>query len=211
MAVGAASGGQHVAADRLAAAHARLLQDHSLQFAFQTRAPPPTPGWLKPLAEFIKWIAPALQWVFWIGLAMMAAFILFYLARELIRIRWPARARTKSGAPAQEWRPAPEQARALLEDADRLAAEGRFAEAAHLLLFRSIDDIQGRRPRLIGPALTARDIAGLDGLPAPARRAFQTIAQVVERSFFGGRDVDASAFAQCRRAYEDFAFPEAWA
>ncbi len=210
MAVGAASGG-HVAADRLAAAHARLLQDHSLQFAFQTRTPPAPPAWLKPLVDLIKWAAPALQWVFWIGLGLMAAFILIYLGRELIRIRWPSRVRSKSAKPVQEWRPEPEQARALLQDADRLAAEGRFAEAAHLLLFRSIDDIQGRRPRLIGPALTARDIAGLDGLPAPARGAFQIIAQVVERSFFGGRDVDASAFAQCRRAYEDFAFPEAWA
>ena len=76
MALGAASGGQQVAADSLAAAHARLLQDHSLQFAFQTRTPPAPPAWLKPLVDLIKWAAPALQWVFWIGLGLMAAFIL---------------------------------------------------------------------------------------------------------------------------------------
>ena len=213
MAQAAGSGGEHAAAvaDRVAASHARLLQDHTLQFGFQTRTPPPPPDWLKPLAEFLKWIAPALQWVFWGGLALVAGLILFYVGRELIRLRWPSRAKPAAAAPTPEWLPEPAQARALLEDADRMAAQGRFAEAAHLLLFRSIDDIEGRRPRLIRPALTARDIAGLEGVPEGARGAFQTIAQVVERSFFGGRDVDAAAFAECRRAYEAFAFPEAWA
>jgi len=213
MAQAAGSGGTHAAAaaDRLVAAHARLLQDHTLQFGFQTRTPPPPPDWLKPLVQFLKGVAPALQWVFWGGLALVAGLILFYVGRELIRLRWPSKVKPGAVASAPEWRPEPAQARALLEDADRMAAQGRFAEAAHLLLFRSIDDIEGRRPRLIRPALTSRDIAALEGVPETARRAFQTIAQVVERSFFGGRDVDAAAFAECRRAYESFAFPEAWA
>jgi len=34
---------------------------------------------------------------------------------------------------------------------------------------------------------------------------------VVEHSFFGGRAVDADGFKECRRAYEAFAFPGAWA
>ena len=69
----------------------------------------------------------------------------------------------------------------------------------------------GYRPRAVRPALTARDIARLDSLPAAARAPFSLIAEVVERSFFGGREVDAGAFAECRRAYESFALPEAWA
>jgi hypothetical protein len=99
----------------------------------------------------------------------------------------------------------------MLEDADRLAAQGLFAEAAHLLLHRSIDDLEGRRPTAVRPALTARDIARLESLPSAARGSFQLIAEVVERNFFGGRPVDAAAFADCRRAYESFALPEAWA
>ncbi len=204
-------GGRAATLDRLAEAHARLVQDHSLQFAFKTRTPPPTPDWLKPLGEILGAIAPILKWGFWIGLALIAALILFYLGRELVRVRWPNLAKRKSvPEPVPEWRPEPERARALLEDADHLAAEGRFAEAAHLLLFRSIDDIEGRRPRSIRPALTARDIAGLESLPAAARAAFGAIAHVVERSVFGGRDVDAAAFAECRRAYQDFALPGVW-
>lgn len=102
------------------------------------------------------------------------------------------------------------KARTLLEDADKLAAAGQFAEAVHLILFRSIEDIEGKRPDLISPALTSRDIAGLEGVPERVRRTFSDIAAVVERSFFGGRAVGAEEFAACRKAYEGFAFAEAW-
>jgi hypothetical protein len=212
MAAASAGTGAATSVDAVARAHAALLNDHTLQFAFQAVTPPQPPSWLKPLLEFLKLIAPAMKWVFWGGVALALGMVLFFIARELIRVRWPARRpRAQAASRASEWRPAPEKARALLEDADRLAGQGRFAEAAHLLLHRSIEDIEGRRPRAVRPSLTARDIAGLGSLPAAARAPFQLIAAVVERSFFGGRAVDAEAFAECRRAYEAFAFPEAWA
>ena len=61
---------------------------------------------------------------------------------------------------------------------------GRYSEAAHLLLFRSIEDIDARRPDLVRPALTSRDIAALPRSPARPRRAFARIAMMVERSLF---------------------------
>ena len=73
----------------------------------------------------------------------------------------------------------------------------------------SIEKFLGR-PRSIKPALTSRNIAELDALPVSARPAFSRIARSVERSFFGGREVDAGDFAECRRAYEAFAIPNAW-
>lgn len=204
-----ATGG--AAADAVARAHAAMLQDPTLQFRFEALKPPEPPAWLKPLLEVLAQLAPLMVWIFWGGLALGLGMVLFFIARELIRVRWPERRRRDEAAkPKDEWRPSPEAARALLQDADRLAAEGRFAEAARLLLHRSIEDFEGRRPRAVRPSLTARDIAGLDSLPAPARPPFEKIATVVERSFFGGRPVDASAFAECRSAYEAFAFPGAW-
>jgi len=198
--------------DKVAQAHARLLKDRELQFDFVQVIPPKPPDWMKPLEEFLKAIAPLMKWVFWIAVGLAAAGILYFIVRELIYVRWPQlKRKAKPAAAPVDWRPEPEKARALLEDADRLAGEGRYAEAAHLLLHRSIEEIEGRRPRAVRPALTTRDIGAMEGLPAAARGPFQAIAQVVERSFFGGRDVDAAAFAQCRKAYEDFAFPEAWA
>ena len=201
------------AGDQLARAHARMLHDPTLQFAFASAPkPPPTPDWLKAIGHFLAAIAPLMLWVFWAGVAIVVIAIVVFIARELIAVRWPGLKRKPVVLSVQpEWRPAPEKARALLDDADRLAAAGQYAEAAHLLLHRSIDDLEGRRPRAVRPALTARDIAALASLPEAARAPFRLIADVVERSFFGGRAVDADAFAECRRAYESFALPEAWA
>jgi hypothetical protein len=213
MSVGA-RGGQ--AAVDIVQAHQRMLADRSLQFVFRPAPPPPPPkppDWLAPLLKGLESAAPAVQWVFWAGLAAGLGVILFFIGREVLRVRWPHRfkrpARTET--PAESWRPTHAQALALLEEVDRLAAAGLYAEAAHLLLHRSIQDIQGRRPNVVRPALTSRDISVLPALPASAREAFVGIARVVERSRFGGAPVGREDFSACRRAYEDFAFPEVWA
>lgn len=199
----------------LAAAHAKLLAAKDLQFDFVGFTPPPPPDWL---LDFLKAIgrafvaaAPVLQYVFWVGLAVVVGLIAWFLIRDLVRIRLERRARPASLAHGPDaWRPAPERAQALLSDADALAAEGRFAEAAHLILVRSVDDFAGRRPGVVRPALTSRDLARLEAMPAEAQKAFSLIAQAVERSLFGGRDLDADRFAECRRAYHDFALAERW-
>ena len=199
------------------AAQERLLRDRSLQFSFANAPkpppPPPVPAWLKALLEFLSGATHLLGWVFWGGVALAAAALAFFIVREVLRARWPDRFKRKPKAaqPEADWRPEAGKARALLAEADRLAGEGAYAEAVHVLLYRSIEDIEERRPRLVRPALTARDIAALEGLPGAARQTFGLIAEVVERSFFGGRPVDEAGFLDCRRAYEAFAFPGAWA
>ncbi len=198
--------------DVVALAHQRLLQEPGLQFDFPAAPPPPQPPeWWLAFLRFLARLQPLFEILFWAGLGILALIVLFFIAREIIRLRNREREGAegaKDGLP--DWRPPLARARALLADADRLAAQGLFAEAVHLLLFRSIDDIDERRPRAIKPALTSRNIAELDALPASARPAFARIAASVERSFFGGRDIDAHDFAECRRAYEAFAIPNAW-
>jgi hypothetical protein len=209
--------------EALAAARAALMRDQSLQFTFG-KAPPPTqptqlqlPDWLIHLlngvGKGINLVGRGLGWVFLAGLAIALAIVLFFIVREILRSRWPDRFKKRRPARPKpvDWRPEAGAARALLEEADRLAAEGRYAEAARLILHRSIEEIEGRRPRLVRPALTSREIATLGDIPDAARATFEAIAIVVERSFFGGRDVDAAGFAECRRTYEAFAFPGAWA
>ncbi|HWA62291.1 MAG TPA: hypothetical protein VG939_13005, partial [Caulobacteraceae bacterium] len=165
--------GQGPGAEAVRAAHARLLHDKALQFDFSTLTPPPephVPGWLKAIQHFIAdvltAIFPALQVLFWIGLALIVGAIVLLIVREMAGVRFARRRRAKAARvqPA-DWRPEAWKAKALLEDADRLADEGRFDEAVHLILYRSIDDIEGRRPRTVRPALTARDIARLEALP----------------------------------------------
>ncbi|HWT13705.1 MAG TPA: DUF4129 domain-containing protein, partial [Allosphingosinicella sp.] len=81
---------------------------------------------------------------------------------------------------------------------------------AHLLLFRSIEDIESRRPRLVRPALTSRDIAALDAIPERPRGAFSRMARLVERSLFARRPLAEGDWRDCRAAYEEFAFVEGW-
>ncbi|HVL42855.1 MAG TPA: hypothetical protein VM348_11910 [Brevundimonas sp.] len=192
--------------DRLARAHARLTADGALQFDRTGFQPPEIPGWLRWLGELLNFIAPALKYIFWGGLILIVALLLFAIGRELLKLRaGPGKAASLPSEPQPEWRPDPAMARDLLAQADALAARGLFAEAAHLLLLRSVDDIQKRQPRALGVALTTREIAALKAIPDAARPAFTHIGGLVERSLFGAAPVSATDFADCRKAYEDFA------
>lgn len=200
------------AGDRLAAAHAELLRDRGFQFDRADFQPPKAPGWLKWIGEAFQAIAPLLKYVFWIGAGLIAALVLYALVREILRLRLPAAKPRPVGADAPvEWRPDVAAARDLLAAADGLAADGRYAEAAHLILLRSVEDIASRRPRSVRPALTTREIASLADLPQAARPAFAKIGRVVEQSLFGGAAVGAADYAECRRDYEAFALPAGWA
>lgn len=212
-----ASGGNgsgNASAEAVARAHERLLHDRTLQFDFppvQIREPPQPKGAGWDLS-FFKPLADLLGVAFWIGLAVVVLLLLWVLVGEGLAARWgwTSRRKTVKAQVQVEYRPDQAKALALLEDADALAAKGRYDEAAHLLLLRGVEDIRGRRPNLVKPALTSRDIAALPELPEAARPAFMTIAQVVERSLFGGHSVDRAGWVQCRDAYEALVFPEAW-
>lgn len=202
-----AMGGGQATEQKLALAHQTLLKTRGMQFDFGAAPDTPPPAWLKPLLEFLSAFGPVLQYVFWGGLIAGIALLAYLLLGEFL----PDHLFGKSiKVAATDWRPEPEAARALLEDADSLAAQGRFGEAVHLLLFRSIEDLSGRRPGAVRPDLTSRDIADLDVVPAEPRAAFARLAQTVERSFFGGRAVNAEVFQAARGDYQAFAFNEAW-
>lgn len=197
--------------DRLAAAHEALRRDASFQFDRTGFTPPEAPAWLRWIADALHAIAPLLEWVFWIGLALLAALVLFAIWREILKLRRPKARPKAAGQAAAPWRPDAQAARDLLAEADALAARGLYAEASHLLLLRSVEDMERHRPRALRVSLTTREIAALQGLPENARTAFAAIGRVVERSLFGGAAVGRDDFADCRRAYEAFALPEGWA
>lgn len=197
--------------EALAQAHARLLREESFQFDRTGLNPPDVPGWLSWIGELLQFIAPALQWVFWIGLAAIAGLVLYAIVREILRLRAPRPKADKPRAVVEvEWRPGAQTARDLLSEADVLANGGRYAEATHLLLLRSVQDIEKRQPRALRVSFTTREIANLKALPESARPAFTLIGRVVERSLFGGAPVNSSDFASCRQAYEAFALPDGW-
>lgn len=199
------------AARAFARAHETLLARPDLQLDFPGFAPEKTPDWVYALQKFLGNFAPVLKVLFWAGVAAAAAMVLYLIGRELLNLRVPVRvSRVEPNDLREQLRPTAEEARILLEDADKLAAQGRFADAVHLLLLRSIQDINAKLPDRLRPALTSREIGTLSELPAAIRDLFSAIARVVERSRFGGRPVGAEDYARCRAEYERFAFPDSW-
>jgi len=197
--------------DAIARAHEALMKHGELQFDFPKFVPPEPPAWLVWLVKLLRWLGPYLGYAMWALVIAALSMVLFLIVRSLIRrgfFSWKI-AKRKS-APESVWRPAREFARLLLSDADALAREGRYAEAVHLILLRSVLDIGRHRPTIVKPALTSREIAALDDLPESARSAFAEIAAITERAIFGGRQVGAREYDACRAAYEWFAFPEIW-
>jgi len=197
--------------DKAAQAHAILLNDPSFQFDRAYFDPPQAPGWLRWIGETLQFLAPVLKWVFWIGLVLLAGLILYAIVREVLRLRKPVAKPDKPKTLIEtEWRPDIQAARDLLSEADALAAQGQYADATHLLLLRSLQDIEKRQPHALRVSLTSREIARLKALPEAARPAFERIGKVVELSLFGDAAVNAQDFADCRQAYEAFALSEGW-
>ncbi|MDE2404455.1 MAG: hypothetical protein KGM17_07290 [Sphingomonadales bacterium] len=202
-------------------AHWRALRDAGdIQFAPLPPDPPEAPSpWGEALLRALEWLGRLLRPVFepmgrWLGLGwpamkivllVVAAVLLAALLARAAAAALAARRRRAEATGVAEWRPDEAAALALLADADRLAAEGRFDEAVHVLLARSVAQIEAARPGLLHPASTAREIGAAAWLPVAARAAFGAIATRVEASRFALRALAAEDWAAAREAYAAFA------
>lgn len=219
-------------------AHAAVRGDTSIQFELPTQPSvpgPPEPGQPAPRPNAdppaaprgqrpeVRYDPPAalppasgsdesgLLLLFWIFVGFAALGLIFLIVSRMLGWERPVRAQKVKDGAAPTWRrPEEAAARGLLDDADALAASGRYSEAAHLLLYRSIDQIDDKRPATIRKALTSRDIAALPAIPPSPAAAFATIVRAVERSLFGGRALDEAGWRDCRSAFERFAFAGEW-
>ena len=234
--IGASAQDPAAGADRLIAAHAALRADPSIQFDLtRPPVPPEPPEWAKtlgrwlaeivrPIGRLLRWLsdrmpdAPYARILLWALLVAIAAAAIWMVVERIRSGEWRLPARRRGGGAAsdadraeqEDWLPDVAPARAWLREADRLAAEGRYAEAIHSLLFRSIDDIAQRRPALRRPSLTSRELASATVLPAAVRPLFARIAGLVERSLFGGRSVTDADWQTARTAYADLVLPGRW-
>lgn len=215
LAVMAVTQGQSSAGNAASDSWERLRAADDIQFAPVEipPLPPREPTWLDRL---LRWLGeligdlfggalggawPVLRWVL---LAAVIAAVLY----ALWRIFDPMVRRTRAPADTgnqSDWQPDRQAAEALLEDADRLAALGRFDEATHLLLQRSVGQIARARPDWVPPSSTARELARLPALPEPARLAFGEIAVQVERSLFALSRLERGDWEAARAAYARFA------
>lgn len=187
-----------------------LMRDTSLQFQFPDAATPaPVPNWLVRLVEFVVRHRREIEIGAWVLLALLILAAAYFLGRGLLR-RGRAQPEAQADRRLQAWEPSAQQARLLLSDADDLAAAGNYSQAVHRLLLVAIQEVGQRRPGLVVPSLTSREIATLTELSALARQIFFAIALVVERSRFGNRSLGAAEYGECRAAFERFTRAGVW-
>ncbi len=194
--------------EQLKDAFRSVKRNDSLQFDLPDAPKPPKIGWLEKLGEWLaslfKALGPILEIVFWIGLGCLLMGAIYIIAQTIYAAVQAGRLKEKSvktDAPPPLYEPEQKKARILLEEIDALAAQGRYDEAVHVLLHRSIQDIDSNRPNVIRRSLTSREIGTLSILTEKAQTAFSSIAQIVEHSFFGGHSIGKIEFERAREAY----------
>jgi hypothetical protein len=192
-----------------------VRSDGDIQFQpvpdVETPIPQGPPDWLMDALEWLgqllapvsRFIAGNWPWLRWALLALVIALVLMAL--------WPLvdpaafRRKPRLKAETEDLLVDRSQALQLLSEADRLAADGRFDEATHLLLRRSVGQIAELYPDLIDPSSTAREIAALPPLPDAARKSFAIIAGRVEASLFALTRLTRDDWQAARAAYAEFA------
>lgn len=144
-------------------------------------------------------IAKVLAWplVVVVSLLLLAAIVRAIADRQ----RAAARARVQ---PAPRTSPTAASAPPPLTDYERLAHEGRFAEAVHALLLHAFVALATRRGTGWPAAKTGREIlaavGGFGAAEAPLRLVFQT----AELGWFGRVPIDRDQYERCLRSYRDW-------
>lgn len=202
------------------AAHKSLSRDPSFQqelpvLEIKPEKQPDTIGWLDALFDalgaFFNALVPLFKIILFGGVVLLFVYILYSIGKAFYDRREQMKALLNRKAPDDslknvEIRPDEVFARNLLDDADKLAAEGHYGEAIRLLLHSSIRDMQERVHRKIGVSLTAREIGLLGSMPDTCRAALHAIIHTVEINVFAGQDVGKAEYDKTRADYQTFAF-----
>lgn len=176
---------------------------------YQTERPQPEQ---KPEIEpfrFPPWLAETL---FWAVLALVGALVLFFLgnlALDLLRNRTAfKRNRDRPAGETLRIETPPVEPRAVdrstLAEADRLAAEGRFSEAIHLLLLVAMARLHRELGPRVAPAMTSREVLRLPALPGATVEPLTRMVQLSEINHFGGRHAAEPDYRSCRADFLRF-------
>jgi hypothetical protein len=138
-------------------------------------------------------------------------FIVLIVVVVLLLVGWIGQAivRRRREAPAAEVAAEGAEGEAVrgrepaFDEATRLAAEGRYAEAVHALLLAAIRHFAERSRVSIQPSRTSRELVRLLPLGAEAREAFSDLVRTVELSLFGGAPVGQEEYEQSLARFRD--------
>lgn len=147
------------------------------------------------LSDFLGWMqalsvaAPLLYWTLLLGLLLVAMLLLTHVVISL------RSALAKRGRAPE--RPAPQPGPRFAEEAEALAREGRFLEAARRLQLACIEVLLGRgvlELRRFEANRTLRRRIASAPLPPEQRREFTSLLERLETRFFRDRTDDRELF-----------------
>jgi len=165
---------------------------------------PPTFGGgpnLPPIAAPMIGAGAELTRIVFIVLAVaVAALILAWLVQALVQKMAKGSASAEAGAEVEGEEAGPERPPDV-EDATRLAAEGRYGEAIHALLLAAIQHFAARAHLEVQPSRTSRELVRLLPLSGDSRPKFNELVMAVERTLFGGQPAAAEDY---QRSLERF-------
>jgi len=160
--------------------------------------------------EALRWHFHLPPEMFWVVVAIAVAILLYLLGDMTAFLRAGSRA----------WRqeePAPGANRVAdeiksLEQADELAAAGRFMEAMHVLLLQGLAHMRHRLGQQFSDSLTSREILRSTHLSQAARLALGDVVGRVERTYFGKQPAGLADYMACRESFHTLTqsrYPEA--
>lgn len=88
-----------------------------------------------------------------------------------------------------------------LDEIERLARAGAYAEAIHLMLLRALETLRRRLGTSWAKSLTSREIVRRNELPASDRSALKMLVGAVEISRFGGQSANEQIYRACLDQY----------
>ena len=88
-----------------------------------------------------------------------------------------------------------------LDEIERLARAGAFAEAIHLMLLRALEALRHRLGTSWAKSLTSREIARRSELAPTDRSALKMLVGAVEISKFGGKSANEQIYRACLDQY----------
>jgi hypothetical protein len=174
-----------------------VMAEGDLQLQLPTGTEPPD-GWNFSLPQIP--IPPALLWTVLIAGAVAAV---YYLFKDSL----PVWLRSRQG----NWQ-APDLGGAKLQSqsaseatqaADELALQGRYVEAMHVLLLKSLADMRRHLNLHFAESLTSREILRKVALSEAGQAALRDIVARVEWTYFGEHEAEASDYEACRGRFDD--------
>jgi hypothetical protein len=133
--------------------------------------------------------------IFIVLLVVVGVLLVTWIVREVLERRGRSAA-PGSGPAAEVSRTSAPEREPSFDDASRLAAEGRYAEAVHALLLAAIRHFAERSRVPVQPSRTSRELVRVLPLGPETREAFAELVRTVELSLFGGAPVGAEEYAR---------------